>query len=764
MSGSPQALAHQIRSESVKDPWEDEPVDIRLVAQKILIAVIFIIAFVNSGEETAPPPADTAMAPEVESTEAASPEEAAVPTEVNGARIANADSEPGNWLAHGRTYSEQRYSPLTQINTDTASDLGFLWEYDTDTIRGLEATPIVVDGIMYTSGSWSKVYAVDARTGKEIWTFDPEVPGSRARMACCDVVNRGVAVWKGRVYVASLDGRLIALNAETGTPEWSVQTFDISKPYTITGAPRIVKGKVVIGNGGAEYGVRGYITAYDADTGEQAWRFYIVPGNPEDPLEHPEMAVAMETWDAGDSDIKWWDVGGGGTAWDAMAYDPELDLLYVGTGNGAPWNRMVRSAGGGDNLYLSSILAIKPDSGQLVWHYQTTPGENWDYTATQHMILAELEIDGETRQVIMQAPKNGFFYVLDRATGELLSAEKYGKVNWATHVDMETGRPVEVEELHYVDGVKTISPAPGGAHNWHPMAFSPDTGLVYIPAVDGEFYYNHVADYVHEHGAWNTGNDFAVLNAVLGSVGINNGVDLNVNFNTGLLKAWDPVAGKLKWEIPHKTTVNGGLLATAGGLLLQGTGDGYLLVLNAATGQTLNKIKTGTGIIAPPITYTVDGEQYISVMAGFGGGGHASAFDPDIAIHEYGNAGRILTFKLGTGKTVPIPQYDQLEMTQPPASTATPEQIATGAAKFAQTCGICHGLLARGLGQAFIPDLRYSVGDIHDMYNDIVLEGALEQNGMASFADILDEQDVDDLRAYVIFEANILWDSQNAAE
>lgn len=684
--------------------------------------------------------------------------------QINGSRIANADSEPGNWLAHGRTYSEQRYSPLDQINTETVSELGFLWEYDPRAIRGMEATPIVVDGVMFATGPWSKVYALDVRSGAEYWTYDPEVPGQRGRLACCDVVNRGVAVWKGRVYVASLDGRLIALNAETGKVEWEVQTFDPSKPYTITGAPRIVKGKVVIGNGGAEYGVRGYITAYDAETGEQAWRFFIVPGNPADPVEHPEMAVAMKTWDSGDSDIKWWDVGGGGTAWDSMAYDPDLDLLYVGTGNGAPWNRMIRSAGGGDNLYLSSILAIKPDTGELVWHYQTTPGENWDYTATQHMILAELELGGVERSVIMQAPKNGFFYILDRATGELLSAEKYGLANWASHVDMATGRPVEDESLHYVDGVKEISPAPGGAHNWHPMAYSPDTGLVYIPASDSTFFYNHVENYVHKHGDWNTGNDFAVLYDVLKGAGFKTGVDFNVALSAGVLKAWDPVAGNLRWTIPHTTGVNGGLLATGGGLVFQGTGDGHLLAIDAATGKILKRIETKTAIIAPPITYMVDGKQYVSVLAGYGGGGHASTFDPNVALHKWGNAGRVLTFSLGTGKDVPTPDYEQPELSKPPALGASPEQVATGARKFTQTCAICHGFFARSLGQDFIPDLRYSDENIHAMYNDIVLGGALSGNGMASFADLLSEDDVKDIQAYVIFEANALWDSQNSHE
>ncbi|TNE56848.1 MAG: PQQ-dependent dehydrogenase, methanol/ethanol family [Alphaproteobacteria bacterium] len=753
-----------------------------LLAEKIFILLLLIAAFwgVFKSDPTSPeastsPAASTEVLAETSQQAAEETDQVATQADetvaqatagaaVDGTRIANADSEPGNWMAHGRTYSEQRYSPLDQINKETVAELGFLWDYDADAIRGMEATPLVVDGVMYSSGPWSKVFALDARTGEELWSYDPEVPGQKARDACCDVVNRGVAVWKGKVYVGALDGRLIALDAQTGTPVWSVQTFDPAQPYTITGAPRIVKDKVIIGNGGAEYGVRGYITAYDTETGEQAWRFYIVPGNPSLPAESPEMEIAMKTWDSSGSDVKYWDVGGGGTAWDSMAYDPDLNLLYVGTGNGAPWNRLIRSSGGGDNLFLSSIVAINPDTGRMSWYYQTTPGENWDYTATQHMILAEIEFNGEPRKVIMQAPKNGFFYVLDRETGELLSAEKYGRANWATQVDMETGRPVENPDLEYIQELKEIAPAPGGAHNWHPMAYSPQTGLVYIPAIDATFFYNHVEDYVHKNGAWNTGNDFAVLTDVFKSVGVETGADLNFTPSAGKLKAWDPVAGTLRWEIDRKTVINGGLLATAGGLIFQGTGDGYFIAVDAETGEEVKRIQTGTAIIAPPITYTIDGEQYISVLAGYGGGGHSSAYDPAISIHEFGNQGRVLTFKLGTGQDVPLPTYEAPEMIEPPAVTGSPEDVAKGSDIFQRNCAVCHGLFARGLGHAFIPDLRYSVGALGDNYHDIIIDGALQDNGMGSFSDILTDEDVELIREYIKFEANSLWRKQQQEE
>ena len=340
---------------------------------------------------------------------------------VDGKRIQNADTEPGNWMSHGRTYSEQRFSPLDKINTENANRLGLAWSHDLKTERGVEATSIVVDGIMYTTSSWSIVTALDARTGRKLWTYDPKVAKQKAKHACCDVVNRGVAVWQGQVFVGALDGRLIALDAATGEVNWEVATVDPTLPYTITGAPRVVKGKVLIGNGGAELGVRGFIAAYDVDTGKRVWRFYTVPGNPAMGFENDTMKMAAMTWSG-----EWWKLGGGGgTVWDSMAYDPDLDLLYIGVGNGAPWNRDIRSPGGGDNLFLSSIVALRPDTGEYVWHYQTTPGETWDYTATQHIILADMELDGVMRKVLMQAPKNGFFYVIDRTDGRLISADNY---------------------------------------------------------------------------------------------------------------------------------------------------------------------------------------------------------------------------------------------------------------------------------------------------------------------------------------------------
>ena len=341
-------------------------------------------------------------------------------------------------MTYGRTYSEQRFSPLDQITADNVNLLGLAWYADFDIDRGQEATPLIIDGVMYVSTAWSMVRAFDAKTGRPLWLYDPEVPRELGVRGCCDVVNRGVAAWKGKIFVGTFDGRLVALDASTGQPVWSVMTVDPAKPYTVTMAPRVIKGRVVIGASGGEYGVRGYISAYDAETGALAWRFYTVPGDPSKPFENEAMAMAAKTWHG-----EWWKYGGGGTVWVATSYDPDLNLIYFGAGNGSVWNQKYRSDSQGDNLFLSSIIALNADTGAYVWHYQTTPGEEWDYDSVQDLVLADLSIDGTERQVLMQANKNGFFYVLDRKTGELISANNFTQVTWASGIDLKTGRPIE---------------------------------------------------------------------------------------------------------------------------------------------------------------------------------------------------------------------------------------------------------------------------------------------------------------------------------
>ena len=659
---------------------------------------------------------------------------AAAPGAVDGVRIAAADTEPGAWLSHGRTWDEQRFSPLDQVDRGNVSQLGLAWSYATGTKRGHEATPIVVDGVLYATGSWSIVFALDAKTGRELWRYDPKVPKAKARDACCDVVNRGVAVWEGRVYVGTIDGRLVALDAASGKPVWDVLTVDPKRPYTITGAPRVLKDKVIIGNGGAEFGVRGYVSAYDAASGALVWRFYTVPASKQGPHEHPELAVAAKTWSADSL----WESGLGGTAWDAMAYDPELDLLYVGTGNSSVYNRELRSPGGGDNLYLASILALRPDSGELVWHYQTTPGEYWDYTATQHIVLADLAIGGAPRKVLLQAPKNGFFYVLDRATGELLSAEKFATVSWASHVDMRTGRPVERPEAHWAKRSSIVAPAVVGAHNWHPMSFHPGTGLVYIPAMELAYIFEPDAKFRYTPGHYNTAENFGAMAAAVEGYEFMN----YASCSPSRLLAWDPVAQKKVWEVRYDDALQAGVLSTAGGLVFQG-GDGTRFdAYDAKTGARLWSVDVGIGVMAAPVSYAIDGKQYVAVVAGQGGslGGHFAKLDTE-------NEGRVLVFTLGGDAPMPANPKRAPKQVAAPKLDATPETVARGRDLYGLHCMRCHGVA--GVSAGLYPDLRHASREVHRGWNDIVLGGTRGAQGMASFADVLGVEDARAIHAYV---------------
>lgn len=622
---------------------------------------------------------------------------------IDDAKLVNADKDSGNWLTHGRTYSEQRYSPLDEINDTNVSGLKPAWTFYTGLTRGHEATPIAVDGVLFFTGSWSVVYALDARNGSLLWRFDPKVSGETARKACCDVVNRGVAVYEGKVFVGALDGRLIALDAKTGKVLWEKVTVDQSKPYTITGAPRVVKGKVLIGNGGAELGVRGYLSAYDTNNGEMLWRTFIVPGNPADGFESPALEKAAPTWKGGN----WWEIGGGGTVWDSLAYDPELNLLYVGTGNGSPWARHIRSPGGGDNLYLSSILALNPESGEIVWHYQTTPGDTWDFTATQHMILADLKIDGQIRKVLMQAPKNGFFYVIDRTDGKLISAEKYVEVTWADKVDLATGRPIETKNADYKDGLAMLKPTPFGGHNWQPMSFSPKTGLVYVPAQEILGVYRLNKDFEYRPGEWNTGTDFNAFSL------------LTPDLTSGFLLAWDPVRQKEAWRHPYAMAWNGGTLATGGNLVFQGSADGRFIAFDASSGRELWESRVGTGIGAGPITYEVDGQQYVTIVAGWGGtfaiaGGEAS---------KQGNSdgrGRVVTYTIPTA--APPTEADVAELLDAEGD------LAEGSRLYHTRCAECHGAGAVS-GTVAIPDLRKSQLP-YPAFDAVVRQGLRATGGM----------------------------------
>ncbi|MGA0605115.1 PQQ-dependent dehydrogenase, methanol/ethanol family [Phenylobacterium sp. VNQ135] len=668
------------------------------------------------------------------------------PQGVDDRRLRAAD-RTAEWLAAGRTYSEQRFSPLAQINTDTVKGLDLAWYGDVDTERGQEATPIVVDGVLYVTTAWSKVKAFDAATGKPLWSYDPKVDPSVGQIACCDVVNRGVAAWNGRIYLGALDGRLIALDAKTGREAWSVVTVDQSKAYTITGVPRIVRGKVIIGNGGGEYNARGYVTAYDAETGKQLWRFYTVPGNPAEGFETPELARAAKTWNG-----EWWKLGGGGTVWDGMAYDVETGLFYIGVGNGTPWNQKFRSPGGGDNLFLSSIVALDPDTGKYRWHYQTTPGETWDYTAAQPLMVATIRWQGRPRRVVMQAPKNGFFYVLDARTGKLLSAEKYAPVDWAERVDMTTGRPIERAAARYdrTGRPVIVSPGPLGAHNWHPWSYSPQTGLVYLPVTENNGPYGDTAELKVNARGYNTGVDAAAALPLYRAPGAPKGGSVR-----SYLQAWDPARAKEVWRAENAVYGSSGVMATAGGLVFSGDHSGTFAAFDAATGRKLWSKPTQAKIVAAPMSYEIGGAQYVAVLAGArglpDGQGRTSAVSA--------NNSRLLVYKLGGAARLPTDTFKAVQEStiqsrlNPPLLTGTNEQVIDGQASYARVCSGCHG--AGAVADKSIPDLRYSTTlNSFALWNAVVTDGSRAAQGMASFRDILAPGEAETIWHYVISEAN----------
>lgn len=660
-----------------------------------------------------------------------------------------------DWAATGYNYQEQRFSPLSQINASNVATLGLAWSADLPDARGMEATPIVIDGKLFVTGPWSKVFAFDALTGKPLWTYDPKVDKAKGVQACCDVVNRGVAAWKGRLYLGTLDGRLIALDATTGKPDWSVQTTDNTKPYTITGAPRVVKDMVLIGNGGAEFGVRGYVTAYDAATGTKKWRFYTVP-NPSgaadgEPSDAVLKAKAGSTWSANG---QWKQSGGGGTVWDAIVYDTELDQLYIGVGNGNPWNHGLRSEGKGDNLFLSSVVALKPETGEYLWHYQETPAESWDFTATQPIILATLPIAGKPTKVLMQAPKNGFFFVIDRTNGHPLAADKFvNTVNWADRYGAD-GRPVETAAARYYRTQKPFIGVPSAlaAHNWQPMSFNPKTGLVYIPAQEVGLAYippAHPQDSVRQPIGFNTGLDFGDAMLPHDPTAIAGAAKVTV----GALVAWDPVARKPRWRIDYPVPWNGGTMTTAGNLVFQGTAMGEFRAYAADSGKQLFSYPVQSGVMAGASSFSVGGQQYIAVTTGRGGSFPLAAGYAGGASRTVPNIPRVLVFKLGgTAKLAPLPAGPGAGPAPPP-STGTPPQIAQGQALFGRNCQVCHGANAAGGG--VIPNLHRAavLGDAA-AWKSILIDGALKDRGMVSFAPVMSAAQAEAVRLYVIDEAN----------
>jgi quinohemoprotein ethanol dehydrogenase len=657
----------------------------------------------------------------------------AITSAVDGASIKANTATSNDWPTIGLDYAETRFSKLNQINADNVKNLGLVWSYPLESSRGVEATPVVVDGIMYQTASWSVVHAIDARTGKKLWSYDPGVDREKGYKGCCDVVNRGVALWKGKVFVGAYDGRLIALDAVTGKVVWERDTLiDKEHSYTITGAPRVFNGKVVIGNGGAEYGARGYVTAYDAETGGQAWRWFTVPGDPSKPFEDESMAAAAKTWDPAG---KYWLNGGGGTAWDTITFDPDLNMVYVGTGNGSPWSRNKRSPSGGDNLYLASLVALNADTGKYAWHYQETPGDNWDYTSTQPMILADITIDGAPRKVILHAPKNGFFFVIDRTNGKFISAKNFVDVNWATGYDAN-GRPMEVAEARGDKPFDSI-PGPYGAHNWHPMSFNPQTGLVYIPA-------QNIPLRVVEEKTWtHNANTPGQVHSGLGwNLGFNLDEAPPKSLPFGRLLAWDPVKQKEAWRAEYVAPWNGGTLTTAGNLVFQGTADGRFIAYNATTGEKLWETPVGTGVVAAPATYTIDGKQYVSIAVGWGG-----VFGIMLRATELQSPGTVYTFAVD-GKAPP-PAFVKYQTEGLLAGVKyDPKHVPEGTLLYLSNCVFCHGVPGVDKG-GNVRNLGYVPTEMIANLKDIVFKGPFRDQGMPDFTGKLKEEDIPKLQAFI---------------
>jgi alcohol dehydrogenase (cytochrome c)/quinohemoprotein ethanol dehydrogenase len=656
-----------------------------------------------------------------------------------------AASPADEWLSYGRDYGEQRFSPLTQVNAGNVAQLGLAWSADLDTARGQEATPLVHNGVLYVSTAWSKVRAYDATNGKLLWAYDPKVPRETLIRTCCDAVNRGVALYENKVFVGTLDGRLVALNAATGKPVWTVMAVPNQTDYTITGAPRIVKGRVLIGEGGSEYRARGYLAAFDAQTGKLVWKFHTVPGDPAKGYENKAMAAAARTW-AG----KWWTMGGGGTVWDSITYDPKTNLVLFGTGNAEPWNPAPMGRKG-DSLYTSSVVAVNADTGAYVWHFQETPEDRWDFDSDAQITVADVAIDGRVRHVAIHAPKNGHVYLIDVATGKFLSAKAFVPVNWATAIDPVTGRPVLNPAARYEKTGKAWLSVPGaiGGHSWQPQSYSQATGYLYIPAMISAFPYVAAKDWKPSAIGFQVGLDSAAT-AMPADTKIREGAKASV---TGALVAWDVAHQKAAWRVDLPAPWNGGVLSTAGNLVFQGNAGGNLVAYSADKGEKLWSFPAQTGVIAAPMTYAINGQQYVAVLAGWGGVWDVSAGVLAAKGGAARNISRLLVFKLGAGGQLPPPPAPASMVLDPPAPIGSPAQIAQGGGLYARYCGVCHGDSA--VSGDLNPDLRHSgVIASAQALRLVVLGGQLHSEGMVSFKSALTPADAEAIRAYLIHRAN----------
>ncbi|WP_202842590.1 PQQ-dependent dehydrogenase, methanol/ethanol family [Luteimonas saliphila] len=642
-----------------------------------------------------------------------------------------------DWSSFGGDSSENHYSPLEQINDGNIARLGLAWSYDLPvTMNGL-ATPLAIDGILYFPVGHSVIHAMDAQTGELLWQYDPDVYGAARHKLRAGWPIRGLAYWEGTIFAGTLDGRLIALDARDGSLKWTAMTVDPEDYRYITGPPWIMNGKVIIGHGGADYSpVRGYVTAYDARTGEQAWRFHTVPGNPADGFESEAMEMAAGTWTG-----EWWKFGGGGTVWHAMAYDEKYNRIYLGTGNASPWNQKIFSPQGGDNLFLASIVALDADTGEYIWHYQTNPGETWDYNSNMDIELAELEIDGQPREVILHAPKNGFFYVLDRKDGTLISADQFANtVTWAERIDLATGRPVEHPNARYRDGYFIGYPGQWGAHPVAAMSFSRKTKLVYLPTSESYTVYSdppNLESWTHPPGM-----------RVSSGIGP---APANIPPQpppSSYLQAWDPVGKRRVWEVPLTGMQNGAVLSTGGNLVLQGQVTGELSAYAADTGKKLWSFDAQVGVAAQPITYLAGGKQYITVLAGWRGTG-ASGLAQEW--NYYTQKRRVLTFVLDGEASLPAAENAPLPYLDDPSLVIDEAKAEIGREVFHRNCHVCHG--PRLISGGAAPDLRRGGTALNaEALGAVLQQGALVPRGMPQFEEMPDSE-VEGLVHYIRREA-----------
>ena len=651
-----------------------------------------------------------------------------------------------DWPIIGRTAEAQHYSPLDQINERNVKDLGLAWYADIDSADGLVGNPLVADGVVYEAGPGARIYAHDVRSGRQLWVFDPnsQFKGTLATFFG-NRFTRGLALWHDYVYVGTGDCRLVAVDRHSGRQVWEAKSCDPDAFYTITGAPRVGDDKIYIGNTDIDSGSnRGFVDAFDAATGKHIWRFYTIPGDPSHGFESKALAMAAKTWGE-----QWWKHTGGGSVWEAMTFDPKLKLLYIGTDSAKSLNPDERGEHRGDELFTNSIVAVDANTGEYKWHYQTTPNDAWDYNATMHIMVADIAIHGTVRRVVMQAPKNGFFYVLEASTGKLISANNFVPVNWASRIDLKTGRPVEMADARYYahsDGRALVVPGPWGAHNWHAMSYSPRTGLVYIPAMDSAALF--------EVGA---PTEKALLGG--GALRIDNGFGKNTELHykaTGRLIAWDPVSQKERWHRNAELRINGGVLSTGGDLVFQGSATGEITAYKADSGVPLWSMTTGSAIQAAPATVMVDGEQIILVPAGLGGA--MSNLSNYSSTPKSRGPARLLAFKLGGNAQLPPYSYTE-DFPKPPRPRADIELARTGDRLFEDKgCSLCHAEEAmRDSGR--VPDLRKASAQVHDSFAAIVLGGARQTLGMPSFAGSVTPQELAAIQAFILNQA---WDAYEA--